>query len=266
MKTKDYIFIGVGCLIVYLIARKKTSNQIIIPTLTPSTTPVKPSGNLNLPANMDLPSLTPTPVGGLPTEVALNNGNITPLIKDDIEPIIIDYNDGNNDNNGDNAPIVVDNPILLPTVTYPIENPYTFPNEIAEPMTTTNHELGLSINRVASPASQSIIAEPVFKTQQMNASVVSPTQIDVNQSIMANTKQFVTDDLINDKLIQECGESFSIANNDQENSYTNYWISGTDYYMQSTSPLIRSIPVKITKEQYLEGCKRFQMIIIQSQK
>ena len=69
---------------------------------------------------------------------------------------------------------------------------------------------------------------------------------------------------VKDELISQCGNSFSIPNNDKEASYTNYWYSNDVFYMQSTSPLTESVPVKITKEQFVEGCKKFQLYQLQN--
>jgi hypothetical protein len=61
-----------------------------------------------------------------------------------------------------------------------------------------------------------------------------------------------------ESLISECGNSFSLPNEDKENSYTNYWIEGTTYYMQTTSPIIKTIPIKISGDLFIDGCKKLQ--------
>jgi hypothetical protein len=67
-------------------------------------------------------------------------------------------------------------------------------------------------------------------------------------------------------MILECGKSFSIPNNDREGSYTNYWVDGDTFYTQTTSPLIKTIPTKISKEAFIEGCKKFQLVKMQNGK
>jgi uncharacterized protein YodC (DUF2158 family) len=59
-------------------------------------------------------------------------------------------------------------------------------------------------------------------------------------------------------LMSECGNTFSIPNNDREGSYTNYWFDGENFYMQTTSPLIKTIANKISKDLFLEGCEKFK--------
>jgi hypothetical protein len=71
---------------------------------------------------------------------------------------------------------------------------------------------------------------------------------------------------IKDQLISQCGNSFSIPNNDKEGSYTNYWFDGTFYYMQTTSPLMSTVASKISKDLFLDGCKRFQLFKMQRTK
>jgi hypothetical protein len=82
MKTKDLVYIGIIAYFGYLLLKPKSQKTNAI------TNGINSSG-LNLGANMDLPNLTPTPPNSLPTEVILNNGNIKPIIKDDIDPSLI---------------------------------------------------------------------------------------------------------------------------------------------------------------------------------
>ena len=99
------------------------------------------------------------------------------------------------------------------------------------------------------PATSSIV-EPVFGVKD-----TVPLQSQV--PILNSPKEVVTEP-IKDTLISECGNSFSIPNNDKEGSYTNYWFDGITFYMQTTSPYIKTIPNKITKDLFFEGCKKLQ--------
>jgi hypothetical protein len=84
MKTKDLIYIGAISFLAFLLLKDDKKGT---PTSkTNSTGGGANSGGLNLGSNMDLPNLTPTPANGLPTEVALNNSNVSPLPPDKNEP------------------------------------------------------------------------------------------------------------------------------------------------------------------------------------
>ena len=89
MKTKDLVYVGAIALIGFLLLRKKPLVNSKQKDLIKGGTSISdniPNGGLNLGKNMDLPNLTPTPKNGLPTEVALNNSNVKPIIKEDNEP------------------------------------------------------------------------------------------------------------------------------------------------------------------------------------
>ena len=62
-----------------------------------------------------------------------------------------------------------------------------------------------------------------------------------------------TSDIIQN--ISPCGNSFSVRLNDKDNSVTNYWYDGTNYYQQTTSNLMRSVAVKISFQQYNDACQ-----------
>jgi len=95
MKDNDLLYLLIGGAVAYFLFTKKgteKSLQDMLPSqedLADSNLP--PMGNagnggLNLPPNMDLPSLTPTLPNSMTIEEALNSGNIFPIIK---TPVII---------------------------------------------------------------------------------------------------------------------------------------------------------------------------------
>ena len=85
METKDLFYIGAIAYLAYLLSKRNTliNNALKRNSLDPSGLK---NGGLNLGQNMDLPNLTPTPEDGMSTEESLNQGNISPLIKEDNEP------------------------------------------------------------------------------------------------------------------------------------------------------------------------------------
>jgi hypothetical protein len=97
-----------------------------------------------------------------------------------------------------------------------------------------------------------VIAEPYFPIRTIKAELVT-NQPDMGQAIP------IIDD-VTDEMILECGDSFSIANTDKEGSYSNFWFDGKEYYTQTTSPLIKSLPVKISKQIYADACKKLQAL------
>jgi len=262
MKTKDLVYLGVIGVLAYLLLRKKpASKDLETTTSTSNDTPVGNSSNggLNLGSNMDLPSLTPTPTDGLSTEVALNSSNVNPLIKDDNEPTQIF--------GGVKLPppymstsIVNPNPVDVVRNTETSTSIPTASNTptltssgstVSETMTAESvGSVGTSTMPTASGGT--IVAEPVFPIKTIKAELMT-IQPDMGSAIP------IVEDLT-DEMILECGDSFSIANTDKEGSYTNFWFDGKDYYTQTTSPLIKSVPVKITKQIYAEACKKFQEI------
>jgi len=102
----------------------------------------------------------------------------------------------------------------------------------------------------------SIIDEPVFPIKTIKAELIT------NEPNLANPIPISQD--VTEQMILECGNSFSIPNNDKEGSYTNFWFDGKEYYTQTTSPLIKTIPTKISKFAYIEGCKRLQSFQLQN--
>jgi hypothetical protein len=104
----------------------------------------------------------------------------------------------------------------------------------------------------------SVVAEPVFPIKTIKAELIT------NQPNLGNAIPIAQD--VSDEMILECGNSFSIPNNDKEGSYTNYWFDGKEYYTQTTSPLIKTIPTKISKLAYVEGCRRLQAFKLKNSK
>lgn len=270
MKTKDLVYIGIIAYLGYLLLKKKPSTQTGTVQTTGTTSTNIPNGGLNLGQNMDLPNLTPTAPDGLSTEVALNSSNVSPLIQD----------------NSSNEPTQVFGNFNLPT-------PYTGgsvinpnPIDVVSPSTNVPQETietGVPLNpsqvhfTAPTPKNTTIFNQPDLSEAPIQTSTprpivgtIIPSDLPSGTSIVSEPSLGVTPTVISepvkDELISDCGNSFSIPNNDKENSYTNYWYSKDVFYMQSTSPLTESVPVKISKEQFIEGCKKFQIFKMQTAK
>ena len=294
MKTKDLVYIGIIAYLAYLLVKKKpkaqetetstapdgTSNNTLGTTVGNGT-----NGGLNLGSNMDLPNLTPTSPNGLSTEVALNSSNVTPIIRDENLPTQVfgnvslptPYSGGSviNTNPLDVLPVASTTPVPavsttpVPAVsttvseiittepigtvgTIPIKNTSTLIDyqEIPEPIIATNP--------TPIATGTSVVSEPVFPIKTIKAELMT------NEPILGNPIPLTQD--VSDEMILECGNSFSIPNNDKEGSYTNFWFDGKEYYTQTTSPLIKTIPTKISKSAYVEGCKKLQLFKLQNSK
>jgi hypothetical protein len=257
MKTKDLVYLGVIGVLAYLLLRKKptTSGSEVTPTNS-NDAPVGNSSNggLNLGSNMDLPSLTPTPADGLSTEVALSSSNITPLIKEDNEPTQI-FGSVNLPTPYMSTSVVNPNPLdVIPasTTSSPTASTTSSPtaSTTVSGVMTTEPVGSVGTNLTPTATGESVIAEPYLPIKTIKAQLVT------NQPDMGNAIPILDD--VTDEMILECGDSFSIANTDKEGSYTNFWFDGKEYYTQTTSPLIKSIPVKISKKIYADACKKLQ--------
>jgi len=249
MKTKDLVYLGVIGVLAYLLLRKKpTTNGSEVAPTNSNNTPVGNSSNggLNLGSNMDLPSLTPTPADGLSTEVALNSSNVTPLIKEDNEPTQI-FGSVNLPPPYMSTSVVNPNPVdVIPASTTPTPTTSTTVSSVM----TTEPVGSVGTNSTPTATGGTIIAEPYLPIKTIKAQLVT------KEPDMGNAIPILDD--VTDEMILECGDSFSIANTDKEGSYTNFWFDGKEYYTQTTSPLIKSIPVKITKKIYADACKKLQ--------
>jgi hypothetical protein len=290
MKTKDLVYIGIIAYLAYLLVKKKpqasttasdgTTNNTLGTTVGNST-----NGGLNLGANMDLPNLTPTSPNGLSTEVALNSSNITPIIKDENLPTQI-FGNVSLPAPYYGASIVNPNPVdIIPTAsttssptvsTTPVPTASTAVSQtitaepiqsiVATPIKSTSGVIdyqeiaqpAISTNPTPIATGASVVSEPVFPIKTVKAELIT------NEPILGNSIPLAQD--VSDELILECGNSFSIPNNDKEGSYTNYWFDGKDYYTQTTSPLIKTIATKISKTAYVEGCKKLQLFQLQNSK
>lgn len=248
MKTKDLVYIGIIGYLAYLLLKKKQT-----PTTETIDTTGVPVGNasnggLNLGTNMDLPNLTPTSPNGLPTEDALGVSNVSPLVKDDNEPTQIF------------GGVTLPPPYMSTSVVSPspvdVVSASTTPSPTAS--TTTSPTASTTVSTQTSPTpivtGASVVQEPDFPIKTVTAQLIA------NQPILAEP---VPSKEVIDEIINDCGKSFSIANNDKEGSYTNFWFDGNTFYTQTTSPLIKTIPTKISKEAFVEGCKKFQLIKMQ---
>ena len=261
MKTKDLVYLGVIGVLAYLLLRKKpASSGSEVSTTSSNDTPVGNStnGGLNLGSNMDLPSLTPTPADGLSTEVALSSSNVTPLIKEDNEPTQI-FGSVNLPPPYVSTSVVNPNPVdVVPasetsTTSSPTASntpTLTSSSATVSGVMTTEPVGSVGTNSTPTATGESIVAEPIFPIRTIKAELMT-VMPDMGQAIP------IIED-ISDEMILECGDSFSIANPDKEGSYTNFWFDGKDYYTQTTSPLIKSLPVKISKNIFVEACKKLQ--------
>lgn len=254
MKTKDLVYLGIIGVLTYLLIKKKPVSDGL--EVTPANSNTKPVGNssnggLNLGSNMDLPSLTPTPADGLSTEVALNSSNVTPLIKEDNEPTQI-FGSVNLPPPYMSTSVVNPNPVdVIPASELPMKANATNSTTVSKNMNTEQlNFVGNNLNPISSAST--IVAEPIFPIKTIKAQLVT------NEPNMGNPIPILND--VTDEMILECGNSFSIANNDREGSYTNYWFDGKEYYTQTTSPLMKSLPVKISKKIYADGCKKLQQL------
>ncbi len=301
MKTKDLVYIGIIAYLAFLLVKKKPKTQETEASNTTNGTPNhalgttvgnSTNGGLNLGTNMDLPNLTPTSSNGLSTEVALNSSNITPIIKDINEPTQVFGNVSLptpyystsvvNPNPVDIIPTASTSPTptastsLIPNVStslFPSASTTVSETLTAEPITTIgispirNNSM-LTSQEVAEPlvapittptsTGTSSVAEPVFPIRTIKAELVT------NEPNLSNPIPLPQD--TTEQIISECGNSFSIPNNDKEGSYTNFWFDGKDYYTQTTSPLIKTIPTKISMLAFIEGCKKLQSYKMQNSK
>jgi hypothetical protein len=296
MKTKDLVYIGIIAYLAYLLLNKKPKAQETETSTTtaPDGTPNHAlgttvgngtNGGLNLGANMDLPNLTPTSSDGLSTEVALNSSNVTPIIKDENLPTQVfgnvslptPYSGGSviNTNPLDVIPIASTSPTpTASTSPYPTASTTVSETLTAEPIGTVgivpikNTSSIIDYQEIAEPiistsptpiaTGSSLVAEPVFPIKTIKAELIT------NEPNLGNPIPLTQD--VSDEMILECGNSFSIPNNDKEGSYTNFWFDGKEYYTQTTSPLIKTIPTKISKLAYVEGCKKLQLFKLQNSK
>jgi hypothetical protein len=294
MKTKDLVYIGIIAYLAYLLLKKKPKAEETSTTTAPEGTPNNTlgttvgnggNGGLNLGANMDLPNLTPTSSNGLSTEVALNSSNVNPIIRDENLPTQIfgnvslptPYLGGSiiNTNPLDVVPATstTTNPTASTTI-YPTAPTTVSETLIAEPTGTVGAipiknsstiidyrdipESIISTNLTPTITGTSVVSEPAFPIKTIKAEIIT------NQPNLGNPIPLEKD--LSDEIILQCGNSFSIPNNDKEGSYTNYWFDGKEYYTQTTSPLIRTIATKISKTAYVEGCKKYQLFKLQNSK
>ena len=257
MKTKDLVYIGVIGILAYLLLKKKSIPATTQDTTTNGNNPPmgnSTNGGLNLGQNMDLPNLTPTSPNGMSTETALNSSNITPLVKDDSEPTQVfgailppELQQSGSTSNINTNPIDVVNNQSDTSSNNNDEPTQVFGNyDLPTPYGTS------TIN--SNPLD--VIPTSTNTTSTSNSSASTSPRPQVSTTPRAEVEVFT--EPMKDTLISECGNSFSIPNNDKEGSYTNYWFDGINFYMQTTSPYIKTIPNKITKDLFFEGCKKLK--------
>jgi hypothetical protein len=254
MKDNDLIYIGIIGVLVYFLFKKENTVQVDKAT-DPNANPVgnASNGGLNLPSNMDLPNLTATPADGLPTEVALNSSNVCPIVKDENFPTQV-YGEVTLPPAYTSTSVVSPNPVdVVPTdstTTYPTASTPTV-SDTRTVYTDVVTNIGELPSPIPANTGTSIIQEPMTPIKNIEAEIVTETPTPISQP--------KSDGEAND-IIAKCGNSFSIPNNDREGSYTNFWYDGRDFYTQTTSPLMRTIAVKINGNIYLEACKKFQLL------
>jgi len=109
----------------------------------------------------------------------------------------------------------------------------------------------------SSSLGSSLVAEPSFPIKTVNLAV--------NDAEPNLSREVLLPESVTDEITLECGNNFSIPNNDREGSYVNYWFDGKEYYTQTSSPMIQTIATKISKILYLDGCKKFYFYKMQYQ-
>ena len=146
--------------------------------------------------------------------------------------------------NSTSNPLILEVPIQDDSYIY---NPPTSQLGYASP---TRQETVMMIEEVAPVKSgSSIITQPTFEIRQAKS---LPTQ----EPILGVAKTIIAEP-VKDQIISQCGNSFSIPNDDKESSYTNYWFDGTTYFVQTTSPLMKTVASQISKDLFVEGCQKF---------
>jgi hypothetical protein len=250
MKDKDLIYIGIIAYLGYLLLNKNKNNQTKVNNNKNSQPGNATNGGLNLPLNMDLPNLTPTPQNGMSTEDALNGDNIVPLVRDDIPTQIFgSYN--------------LPTPYYGSIITNPIQTQPIIANQTS-PSLGINTSVVNPVLDLVNPRDIDVIENTIVSGVSTIADVVFPIKTASGEiSTVSPVMTEPVDYAAIQQVVNECGKSFSIPNNDKEGSYTNYWYDGRDYYTQTTSPLIRTIPVKISYEIFVEGCKKYKMFQLQ---
>jgi hypothetical protein len=274
MKNKDLIYIGIIGYLAYLLLKNNAKTKLSDAKATNGNTGVTAgnasNGGLNLGTNMDLPNLTPTSPNGLSTEVALNSSNVTPIVRNDNVPSQI-FGNVTLPTPYIGSSIITPSPVDVITVSETPQTPIVLPLVPETPIVISNpstsistgildssikEEVGAEVGNIRSPhlSGTSLITEPTYPINTVSAQLI--TNQPSTQEAYFSKKQSA------DEIISECGNSFSIPNNDKEGSYTNFWNDGIDFYIQTTSPLIKTIATKITKTAYLEGCERYKKFLI----
>ena len=296
MKTKDLVYIGIITYLAYLLLKNKSESQQNSNSNTSDEALNNPlgvtvgngtNGGLNLGTNMDLPNLTPTSPNGLSTEVALNSSNVTPIVRDENIPTQI-FGNITLPNPYMGGSIINNNPldVVPPVATTPVPVASTTPvptasTDVSETMISQQiGDIGaIPIRNAPSVDSSQAISAPTITTEPMPANTntsigtslvaepIFPIKT-IKAELITNEPSMVTSlplsQEVGDEIISQCGNSFSIPNNDKESSYTNFWFDGQDYYTQTTSPLIKTIATKISKSAYIEGCKKLQLFHLQN--
>jgi hypothetical protein len=222
-----------------------TKDYATVPTTQTTTKPITPTPFVPKktyiyqqdisPSTTSLSVLTTPPATSSTTNIKTDLVTETAVIpKRKVEDILI-----KNTDISQNAPIVT----LPPSPT---------------PVATTKDYQAIKTVLPTATIGSSAISEPVF--------TVTPTKsIPTVETISGGTKAILPEP-VKDQIISQCGNSFSIPNNDKEGSYTNYWYDGTNFYMQTTSPMVKTVATKITKDSFVEGCRKLQSYQMQQTK
>jgi len=163
-----------------------------------------------------------------------------------------------------------------PTISTPVKGGSTFGEEFTTPTISTPVKGGSIIaeptldinvrpikNTLSGIYSEEIVEQPIASTISTPIKTIK-AQLITNEPNLSNQIPISQD--VSEEMILKCGNSFSVPNNDKEGSYTNFWFDGKEYYTQTTSPLIKTIPTKISKVAYYDGCKRLQSFQLQNSK
>jgi hypothetical protein len=163
MKDKSLIYIGIIAFLGYFLLNRNKNKGVKVTDNKINPVGNASNGGLNLPSNMDLPNLTPTPANGLSIEDALNGSNISPLIKDnEPEQLFGNYN----------LPTPnYSTPFITPTQAQEIVSNQTLPtnnvnSSINTPILEELPTAAVEITEPPKPLGGSIIEEPIIRVKE----------------------------------------------------------------------------------------------------
>jgi hypothetical protein len=215
MRDKDLIYVGIIAYLAYLLLNKNKKEEVKVNGTKTNPVGNASNGGLNLPSNMGLPNLTPTPPDGLSTEDALNESNISPLIKDnEPEQLFGSYN----------LPTPYNStPVITPPQSQEIVSNQTLPTDnvgsvINTPILEAQPTPAVEITEPPKPVGSSIIEEPILPIKVIKPQISDEeyTKLmkffdykDRLRNIESNIKQ--------NKKLARGGDDLSSAKNDSSN-------------------------------------------------